>query len=854
MAARFWAKFIITLIFLIASSSCGLAADEHTQYTPRQLSVDATVASAKELPLAIYNPSSKAQRFQIKTSSPRVFVDPSRLSVQPKTRELLQVRLICPREAAEFEEEITIIKTDDTTYKIPIDLRCHLSPEDGAATLTVDILGLPPGEQGRVEIQGPSVTSLLLTSSETIAELPMGDYRLRAEPVEAESLNFLPLIVEQEFSLDDGDELHLTVEYVLPTTAAPGSLYLTSRGLPDDTPVEYQIRGPRAYRASFELPTSFKDLSPGGYILELPDQIRADSPKGRHLFRPRQNPFHLFIPPGHDVEVTVLFEDSRLVSASQDGAPGSLRNIIEEAPAHSVITISDDFDEIRLTEGPIIIKTPLTIRGTEGAAPITTAGRQGTFKIEEDTSLHLENLTFIDAAGLGQPVIENDGKLSLSNIHINECEDYLGPPALLSRARLIIDGLHLEENISERGPGALHVESGTAHITGLKALSNKAVHGGALFLEAKTTIADSYFASNQAEEGGAIKSTAHLELKDSTFFSNQATRQRSTGGALYIQGDGRITNSTFLNNLASKGSQIALHSGRLEIAHLTLVDDTEEDHNHLFVDSESHFISRNTLFSDLQSGAPSLEADPGATLESRGGNYLPAAPEGWPTRTSAPRDLVHNTEAEASLLMPPIEIDGMPTAIPLKKEHPGRLHIPGPYCRNARATALATDQLKNPRNIDFFCDIGAHQSRTEVLIETFSTTDPDPLAKGILTTQAGLSWTIDDVLVPDIGPVTILSEGSLRASFDQPICRLAIIARAEQDASPTPELAATAQTHQDQQTPRQRQFVSNHDWRSLGFHFPNASSTLEISALNGPIELTALLWSEVACPLSLDTP
>lgn len=679
---------------------------------PSNLHVQSNVDTVRQVPISIFNPDIRARTYRVETSWENIYVDPQEVRVEAGERVTLHVWLLCPEEVGAYQGDITV--RDDSSrsaQSIAVGLVCHPDPGEGSAELSVSVSGLPASIRGHVEISGPENTALFLTTTREFSDLPPGRYTLSTQPVDFEGHEMRAGDEPINFELEDGQRESIEIRYDFPRDAQRASLMLEA-DIPDATePIAFELRGPPAMDGQFLLPAAFDDLRPGAYELRLQPVITGDARRGRRLWEPVEESITFFLHPGESHDINIAYRDALVVTDEEDGAEKSLRNIIEQAPAHGIITVASNLEEIIL-DGPIVIEYPLRIRSRASAPEITTLGYRGALMISKGADVEIRNLRFFDAAGHKESAITNRGTLTLIDVRITGSRTTHAAGAITSSGALVASGLIIEENRSTEGPGAIYVRAGKAHLTALIALSNWAGRGGALHSEGAVFAQNAYFAHNEAAEGGAIYNRGLLDLRDATFLSNQARGKDSFGGAIMSDGQAYLTNATFIDNEATFGSTLGIDGGSISLAHITLTYNPRVRLSDIYVGPTATITSRNSVFSGQGRHQRSLDVIAGATLESLGGNIIPSPPQSWPKNKDD--ELKAGNEPRRLSFEEPIEVEGWIRALPLVDKHPGRLRVAGDDCVDARGMELKYDKLQNPRRISDLCDAGAYQSTSAV--------------------------------------------------------------------------------------------------------------------------------------------
>ncbi|HEV3310801.1 MAG TPA: right-handed parallel beta-helix repeat-containing protein [Chloroflexota bacterium] len=128
------------------------------------------------------------------------------------------------------------------------------------------------------------------------------------------------------------------------------------------------------------------------------------------------------------------------------------------------------------------------------------------------------------------------------------------------------------------GNGGAVTNAGTLHVTNSSFTSDGAQYdGGAIYSAGTATVISSTFSDNTASgNGGAIGNEGTMVVTGSTFSGNRAensgnTPQGFSAGAIFSTGHLSITNTTFSNNVSSRGGAIVA-SGTLSVVQSTFSD------------------------------------------------------------------------------------------------------------------------------------------------------------------------------------------------------------------------------------------------------------------------------------------
>jgi serine/threonine protein kinase len=273
--------------------------------------------------------------------------------------------------------------------------------------------------------------------------------------------------------------------------------------------------------------------------------------------------------------------DPTRVTTLVDGAPGSLRWAIENAPAGSTITFAPDLrGSLMLTRGDLELTKNLRLRGPGADMLAISSGSQGYIVyVTQSASVSITGLAFKDSIITNNAFsfITNEGTLSLTNDIISGNKVYLS-----------------DINFSPRGGGGIS-NSGTlilANSTVSDNLTSSDSGGGGItnFNSGILTLTNSMVSGNAASfgSGGGILNFGSLTLSNSTVSGNVA--QHDGGGISDIDGGSlTLTNSTVSGNTAQHDGggiyhldvffplEAALSSGSLALTNSTVSGNTAQN-------------------------------------------------------------------------------------------------------------------------------------------------------------------------------------------------------------------------------------------------------------------------------------
>jgi LPXTG-motif cell wall-anchored protein len=191
--------------------------------------------------------------------------------------------------------------------------------------------------------------------------------------------------------------------------------------------------------------------------------------------------------------------------------------------------------------------------------------------------------------------IDARGTSNVSNSSFKDLSTINSGAAIAAYGELTVTDSTFATNSSLAHGGAL-ISFGALSVTGSTFESNEvrdiSSGGGAVFGNSGITIQDSTFKNNRSPGyGGAIYSNGSLSIANSGFDSNESLD--GGGGAIYGP-DVSVLSSTFSNNLADDGYGGALMAGAVDIDNSTFANNSAEDAGAMY--SEGGGIVSNSTF------------------------------------------------------------------------------------------------------------------------------------------------------------------------------------------------------------------------------------------------------------------
>lgn len=401
-----------------------------------------------------------------------------------------------------------------------------------------------------------------------------------------------------------------------------------------------------------------------------------------------------------------------IVTTTEDGGPGSLRQlIVDAAPGDTILFDESLSGQTIILSATLTLDKALTIDGSALPSAVTLSGNHKilVMEIQPTATVTLTDFVIADAYTSSSP------------------SNYIYGAGISNDGTVTVNRLSFVDN---KTVSARYVSSGAAiynrhklTVTNSAFSNNSSAHGGgAITNDGQALISNSSFIDNSTDSdwngfGGAIENRGEMRIQNSTFFSNRASSLGGGyGGAIYNAEALTVTNSTFSANIAGtyhyspQGGAI-LNQGAIWIYNSTFSGNSApsvEDSNLSYgTPNARSFHLYNTIIANSVGGADC------AGMPTTNINTLIEDGSCGATFTGDP------------LLGPLVDYDGSTLTHAL---------LPGSPAIDAGddATCLATDQRAIARPFDgnndgsAVCDIGAYEAVTPVLATATSTVTPTP--------------------------------------------------------------------------------------------------------------------------------
>ncbi|MGH7789821.1 MAG: choice-of-anchor Q domain-containing protein [Candidatus Binatia bacterium] len=336
---------------------------------------------------------------------------------------------------------------------------------------------------------------------------------------------------------------------------------------------------------------------------------------------------------GDDSDIgAVEMRPAAVVTNDHSSGPGSLRQVIADAPGDSDIYFDPTFFAVPRTIGPAASLTfvkSLRIHGP-GADRLTVAGD------DRSPVIAFDNETFCADVTCAQIIRETFFDSTLSDLRITG-----------GRGLAIPEG---PRGFRSEGAGGVVYNGNRLVLAGCELTDNTAPYAGGVFGSGSLTVLDSTIANNRAtgqpteaggdgetilQSGGAIVSSGNLTVVNSTISGNRADGTEGAGG-IFTSASTVIRNSTITDNRA-RGPRTAggLHHINDGTAELLLRNDIIADNDSLtdvLSDSDIEIVSAGYNLIGYATRLAFVATDLRGAIDPRLG---PLQSNGGPTRTHA---------------------------------------------------------------------------------------------------------------------------------------------------------------------------------------------------------------------------
>jgi alpha-tubulin suppressor-like RCC1 family protein len=209
-------------------------------------------------------------------------------------------------EPAQVTQTVTV--TGDASTTVVVDYVAQLGG------LQVTVLGVPTGATADVTVTGPNAYSATVTSSQTLADLPVGDYAVTVGDITAGSDLYEGSADASPVSVTFGATPGVTVQYQI----ADGTLELTIDGLPGGVSADIVVSGPGSFSAAVTGSTTLTGLAAGDYTIDASSVV-----DGPDSYSPTPTSQTISVAGGGTGSATVTYSTVALVALDGKLSTGS---------------------------------------------------------------------------------------------------------------------------------------------------------------------------------------------------------------------------------------------------------------------------------------------------------------------------------------------------------------------------------------------------------------------------------------------------------------------------------------------------------------------------------------------------
>jgi hypothetical protein len=278
----------------------------------------------------------------------------------------------------------------------------------------------------------------------------------------------------------------------------------------------------------------------------------------------------------------VEVQTANLVTVTADAGPGSLRQVVQDAPAGAAITFDPPLDGSTITlTSPIVLTKNLTLDAA-AREELAVAGGDAVqlLIVNAGVSATMVGLELRDGVCASGGAIRNSGQLALVDCAVSSCHAWNG--GALSNAAgavLTLTDCELAGNVASDDGGGLH-NQGTATLTRVAVTGNVAGEdggsGGAVYSTGSLSVTDSVVTGNDAQTAGGIRSSGTVTLTRVSVTGNRAWD--GSGGGIVVTGNGGTIEASTLygNSCLGSGGGVYHGGGDLTITRSTLAGNTSD--------------------------------------------------------------------------------------------------------------------------------------------------------------------------------------------------------------------------------------------------------------------------------------
>jgi len=280
-------------------------------------------------------------------------------------------------------------------------------------SLAIAVGGLPSGGAAAIAVSGANGFHRVITKSETLTGLPIGNYGIAATEVSVSGDRYAPVTASQSITLTANVVMGASVNYA----ASTGRIQLTISGIPSGTSAAVQVTGPSGYSHVASESELITGLIPGEYTLSTGEVNFGGT---NYLAAPGSQPVTVTAGATTPAGVTYVASSGTIVLSIAGLPAGTPAAVSVSGPAGFSQSVTDSRTLGGLAAGNYVINaSPVNVDGmpytpTSPSQTITvalggTASAQVTYVAGNGGAVDLR----VDAIYLTQAVQRYDGSVPL---------------------------------------------------------------------------------------------------------------------------------------------------------------------------------------------------------------------------------------------------------------------------------------------------------------------------------------------------------------------------------------------------------------------------------------------------------
>jgi len=267
-------------------------------------------------------------------------------------------------------------------------------------------------------------------------------------------------------------------------------------------------------------------------------------------------------------DVQVVSASPTEVTSANDSGPGSLRQVVADAPAGATITFTDGLSSIFVAT-EIVIERSVRIHGPGMSGLVLQGLSARFFGIRDSTAIvEISGLSMKDGQSDDRGgAIYNEGTLLLKDVSLRGFRAFTSGGAVYNGGALTVEASQFGSNRAQEAGGSID-NHGTLTVIDSEFDGHNASEGGAIRNAGEATIERSTFlhnisASGPSSRGGTILNLGTLKVVDCSFGQSLTT---GDGGAIYSSGTATVSYSRFDGNYAEVSGGAIFTSGTLAVS------------------------------------------------------------------------------------------------------------------------------------------------------------------------------------------------------------------------------------------------------------------------------------------------